>query len=109
MKNYKKAYICSPYRGDVEKNVENAILLCKYALNQGYLPVCPHIYFPQFLNDNVAEERELGIGVGLNLLELCDVVFTFGNVSDGMKSEIEVAERLGLNIELVKFGDIAML
>ena len=32
------------------------------------IPIAPHIYFPQFLSDEIAEEREFGLKAGLSLL-----------------------------------------
>ena len=42
-------YICSPYAGDVSKNVENARQYSRFAVDKGYIPVAPHLLFPQFL------------------------------------------------------------
>ena len=53
-------YICSPYAGDVSKNVENARNYSRFAVDKGYIPVAPHLLFPQFLNDNNTKERQLG-------------------------------------------------
>jgi hypothetical protein len=39
-------YICSPYAGDVEENVKAARRYCRFAVNQGYIPVAPHLLFP---------------------------------------------------------------
>ena len=57
-------YICSPYAGDVSKNVENARNYSRFAVDKGYIPVAPHLLFPQFLNDNNAKERQLGLFFG---------------------------------------------
>ena len=68
----KKVFICSNYRGDVETNVKNALYWCKEATNQGYLPIAPHLYFPQFLDDDIPSERESGITWGIDILSDCD-------------------------------------
>ena len=36
-------YICSPYAGDIERNVQNARHYCAFALTQKALPVAPHL------------------------------------------------------------------
>ena len=41
-------YICSPYSGDVEKNVEAAQKYSRFAVDTGYIPIAPHLLFPQF-------------------------------------------------------------
>jgi dienelactone hydrolase len=61
-------YICSPFRGDIEANIERARGYCRQVFDAGYHPVCPHIYFPQFLRDSVPEEREAGMMMGETLL-----------------------------------------
>ena len=43
-------YICSPYAGDVERNVLRARRYCRYAADQGFIPLAPHLLFPQFLD-----------------------------------------------------------
>ena len=48
-------YICSPYAGDVEENVKQAQKYSRFAVDQGYLPITPHLLFTQFLDDGPAE------------------------------------------------------
>ena len=54
-------YICSPLSGNLEENQEAARRYCRYAVDSGYIPIAPHIYFPQFMNDNNAKERNLAM------------------------------------------------
>lgn len=49
------AYICAPYAGDIEKNIEKAKKYAKFAHSIGYTPVTPHLMFP-FLDDSKQEE-----------------------------------------------------
>jgi hypothetical protein len=49
---FKWVYIASPYRGDVETNTERARRYCYFAVRQNCIPVCPHIFLTQFLNDS---------------------------------------------------------
>ena len=64
----KKIYVCSPLRGDIKNNIEMAKLYCTYIVREfGYIPVAPHIYFTQFLDDNIDSEREFGIRAGLSV------------------------------------------
>ena len=46
----KKVFICSPFRGDMEGNARKAAAYCRMACEQGFLPVAPHLLFPQFMN-----------------------------------------------------------
>lgn len=38
-------YICSPYSGDTENNIKKARDFCRYALDQGQIPLAPHLMF----------------------------------------------------------------
>ena len=50
-------YICSPYAGDVERNVDAARRYSRFAVEAGYIPIAPHLLFPQFLNDRDYKEQ----------------------------------------------------
>lgn len=92
-------YICSPYSGDVARNTRNARRFSRYAAMHGYIPVTPHLLYPQFLNDNKPAERDLGLQFGNALMDQCAEVWVFGSqVSRGMKSEIERAKQLHYRI-----------
>lgn len=86
--------MASRYAGDVDANVKAAIGYCRLVIDKGYMPVASHLLYPQILNDNDPEERELGLLFGLSLLAVCDEVWVFGTVSPGVAQEIEEAKRL---------------
>ena len=87
-------YIASPYRGDVKTNTENAKRYSLFAVMQGKVPFCPHIYFTQFLDDNVGVERKIGLNLALHMLRRCREVWVFGDtVSEGMRNEIRIAKK----------------
>ena len=92
-------YIASPFSGDVEINVERAKRYCKFAISKGYIPLAPHLHYPQFLDDRDMEERELGLHFALILLGKCEELWVFGEVSQGMADEIEKAERRKMPIK----------
>lgn len=86
-------YICSPYAGDVEKNVEAAQRYSRFAVDKGYIPIAPHLLFPQFLNDRNPKERQLGLFFGDALMSKCSEVWVFGDrISAGMEAEIRRAK-----------------
>ena len=85
-------YICSPYAGDIEKNVNAARGYSRFAVDKGFIPIAPHLLFPQFLNDADPNERELGLFFGNALMSKCSEVWVFGNnISAGMQAEIKRA------------------
>lgn len=69
----KLTYICSPCRGDYEKNIIKAQEYCREAMNDGLLPLAPHVYFTQFVDDSNPEERKLGLRCGLQLAGVLDI------------------------------------
>ena len=93
-------YVCSPLRGDVERNIHKAIGYCKYIYSQGGIPLAPHVIFTTFLDDNDPTDRAAGMKMGLELLAVCDELWAFGDtVSEGMAGEIAAAEKLGLRVK----------
>ncbi|HBE8721265.1 hypothetical protein JY782_11735 [Clostridioides difficile] len=87
-------YICSPYAGDIKANVENARRYCRFAADSGYIPMAPHLLFPQFLDDTNPKERELGLEFGKAIIEKCSEVWVFGkHISSGMEAEINLAKQ----------------
>lgn len=96
----RKIYVISPYAGDVEKNVANALGYCKYVMERGYMPLASHLYFTQMTNDNIPEERKQGLEMGLELLSLCDEAWVFydNRISSGMAGEIARAKELAIPI-----------
>lgn len=86
-------YICSPFAGEVEKNIEAARNYSRFAVDKGYIPIAPHLLFPQFLNDADPRERQLGLFFGNALMSKCSEVWVFGNrISTGMAAEIKRAK-----------------
>ena len=86
-------YICSRYTGDIEKNVAAARTYSRFAVEQGYIPIAPHLLFPQFLNDSNPKERELGLFFGNAIMSKCSEIWVFGNhISSGMEAEIKRAK-----------------
>ena len=96
LKERPKVYIVSRYAGDVENNVKAAIRYCRFAINKKKMPIAAHLLYPQIVDDNDPNEREIGTMYGLALLALCDEVWCFGKpLSAGMEQEIKEAKRLG--------------
>ena len=85
-------YICSPYAGETESNIKAAQKYSRFAVNKGYIPIAPHLLFPQFMNDTDPTERKLGLFFGNALMSKCSEVWVFGErISAGMESEIKRA------------------
>lgn len=101
----KLVYIASPLRGenpsekDYEKNIRQAAKYCENACSLGVIAFAPHLYFTQFYNDTIPEQREKGLEMGLSMLEKCDELWVMGtHISRGMRGEIAHAKSLGIPI-----------
>jgi len=92
-------YVCSPFAGDVEANVQRAKTFCRFAVEHDAIPIAPHLYFPRFMDDKDQTERNLGLFFGMVLLAKCRELWCFGErISSGMKIELEKAKRLDIPI-----------
>lgn len=93
------AYICSPYAGDIEHNINRARGYCRFAVSKGCIPFAAHLHYPQFMDESDAEHRKLGLRFALILLGKCDEIWVFGErISDGMAAEIAKAKRRGMPV-----------
>ena len=98
----KLVFVCSPYRGDEKENTANARKYCRLVADCGYIPIAPHLLFPQFLDDSDEIQRLKGIHMGLELLKLCSQMWVFANeVTEGMELEIEKAKELEIPIQFM--------
>jgi len=97
----KRVFVCSPFRGDVARNVVVARAACREVVLAGDAPFAPHLLYPEFLDDDVAAERALGIGAGLAWLAVADEILVVGEPTEGMRAEIAAAETLGIPIRRV--------
>lgn len=87
-------YVCSPFSGDEVGNIAKARKYSRFVVEKGYIPIAPHLLFPQFLNDSDLTEREMGLHFGNVLMSHCSEVWVFGeSVSAGMDAEIKRAKR----------------
>ncbi|MDK7734230.1 hypothetical protein QP568_08020 [Propionimicrobium lymphophilum] len=100
MREKKITYICSPYRGDVESNVEAAKQFCSFAASCGRVPIAPHLLFPQFMNDNDPADRALAMEFNHAILSKCDELWVLGgDITEGMETEIGWARSLDIPVQ----------
>lgn len=98
-----KVYIISRFRAEEHKQQEFnkavARYFCRQIVNEGKVPVAPHIFYTQFLDDSYPKDRMHGLKLGIwelrNAQEFLLVIID-GVISEGMRNEIEEVSRLGL-------------
>ena len=114
----KRVYICSPLspqgrtaeekEADWNKNIDIAKKACRLAVKKGCMPYASHLYFTQFLSDFDAEERELGISLGLAWLMDCDELWIIGDrISEGMQREIDKAKELDIPVKHLNLNQLS--
>lgn len=85
-------FVCSPFAGSLQENIQNARRYSRFAYISGYMPITPHLMYPRFLDDKQFKERQDGMEMGLRLLDLCEELWVFGDhYSSGMQREISHA------------------
>ncbi|MDR6938685.1 DUF4406 domain-containing protein [Arcanobacterium hippocoleae] len=86
-------YICSPYRGEIARNVRLAREFCATAVEAGYAPIAPHLLLTQFMDDENPFERRVAFGINHLILASCDEVWVYQPlISEGMAKEIDWAK-----------------
>jgi hypothetical protein len=93
----------SPYSGNIEFHVEYARRCMRDCFKRGEAPFASHLLYtqPGILQDEIPQERELGINAGLAWGSVAEatVVYQDLGISSGMKKGIERARAEGRPIE----------
>lgn len=85
-------YICSKYSGDTVTNTESAKRYSRFAVDQGSIPIAPHLLLPLYMHED--SERELALFMDMVFLGKCDELWVFGDeASKGMRMEIAKAKK----------------
>ena len=86
-------YVCSPFAGDIERNIANTRRYCRFAVDSGSIPLAPHLLFPQFMDDSNEHDHGLAMFMNMALMSKCAEVWVFGeHISKGMAAEIRKAK-----------------
>ena len=97
----RRIYVCHPYADDPETNTERVRGICRALTDSGYLPIAPHVYLPQFIDEGT--ERERALSLCLELVGTCDEVRVYGGrITSGMRREIEYAEARAIPVRIVE-------
>ena len=95
-------YICSrlsaPTKEGIRQNMERAAhYACLVSGTFGCRAIAPHSFLPEYLDDNIPEEREAGLAFGLSVLRLSKAIIVCGSrISSGMRGEIRLAGKLDI-------------
>lgn len=93
----------SPYSGDIERNIEYARACVRDCALRNESALASHLLWTQdgILNDNIPQERGLGIALGLAWGDAADatVVYTDLGITKGMMIGIKSADLAGRKVE----------
>ena len=111
----KNVYICSSLRPigpdskeELQYNLEIAKQACRLAISKGYLPLAPHLYFTQFLNDDILKERTLGQKFGIEWLKNVSELWVIGErISSGMQQELNKAEEWKIPVKYISLQTLS--
>lgn len=81
----------SPFRGDEERNVQFCRNVCRAMVLEGKNPYASHLFFPQFLDDEIPAERDLGITLGLEWGDRAIDVYFCLRPNEGMSNGMQYA------------------
>lgn len=92
-------YICSPYSGNIESNTEKARKYSRYAVDQGMIPIAPHLLLPQYMSE---DERDLALFMDIAILSKCSELWVCGDrITKGMENEISYAWSKGMKTRYI--------
>ena len=101
----------SPFAGDIDLHIEYARAGMRDSLNRGEAPFAMHLLYTQagILNDDIPEERKLGIDAGFSWGKFAELTAVYTNlgITPGMQLGIQRALEEDRRIEyreLEKWG-----
>lgn len=104
----RRVIIESPYAGNIERNIAFARACVRDSVLRGEAPIASHLLFtqPGILDDDVPEERQLGIDAGLAWRHVADATVAYTNfgISRGMEYGIAAAKAAGIPVEYRELG-----
>lgn len=98
----KVVFIAHPIRGDIKANIESVLDILRKNHTKETLPFAPYITALQYLDDNVSEQRDLGIAVNKEFFtrKAIDELWLCGEyISSGMKEEVAWSLENGIPVK----------
>lgn len=111
----RRVIIESPYKGDIKLNTAYAQLACLDSIMRGEAPFASHLLYTQILDDNNADERALGIGLGFAWHKVADLAAFYVDLgmspgmNQSMKSLASSRPRIPIVERRIKRDDLIKL
>jgi len=90
------------YTAMSKKNFFQKWRIVKFVLEKGFVPLNPFMLYDYFLADSV--NHDLVKNANHEIIEKCDELWSFGEIADGVKREIDLAKKLN---KPIKYFDIS--
>ena len=89
------AYITAPWTGDEIENRDKAARYCRAVYDAGYSPICPVLFQPAFLKDDVPQEVRDRTDMANELLRRRKLLVVCGkSADDEVKADIALAKHM---------------
>ena len=89
------AYISAAWSGNRTADWERAALYCRQVYEAGYSPICPSLFLPAFVHDEIPKEHKDGLDMAREYLRRSRLLVMCGEqVDETVKNDIAVAQRL---------------
>ena len=94
----KRVYVCAPFAGDVDDNVEAVRDIARHLTNSAHMPIAPHLILPALVDEGTQRDRALRMC--LSLIETCAEVRVYRGrgFTDGMRLEVDYAKSRGIPV-----------
>jgi hypothetical protein len=91
------AYVTAAWNDDDFEAIELAAKYCRTVYEAGFSPICPPLFMPLFINDEIPEEHKSGVDMGRELLRRSHVLVVCGDfIDEAVKNDIAIAGRLNI-------------
>lgn len=107
-----RAFISGAYSGtikDIELNISKARVVIADVLKEGWVPVCPNVFWSPFAD---IQDYDFWLEAALSLLDTCDILVLVPGweTSSGVRRELQRAREIGIlvvnaDLEPVVFED----
>jgi len=97
----KVVFIGHSLAGDVKENCAKVMAIVKELHSEHIYPVAPYMVMLNYLDDDIREERDMGVRSGLEYFnrKFIDELWLYGdNVSSGMILEIKKCIKVGIPV-----------
>lgn len=96
MNNIRFVFVSGPLSGDVEENVGMAIKYSSELIDNGYVPITPHLM--HYIENYKARYYGVWLNLSLELMTKADAVLRIPGDSPGADIEVREAEKIGIPV-----------